>query len=393
MSRIALNGNASGTGTVTIASPNTNSDRTVTLPDATGTLVLSGDVASFSTLTVNSNNISAVNSLGFRNRIINGNMVIDQRNAGASVTVGATGSLYTLDRWFVQSIAASKFSVQQNAGSVTPPTGFTKYLGITSLAATSSASGDYYALNQAVEGFNVADLAWGTASAQSITVSFQIRSSLTGTFSGSIANSGAARSYPFTFTISSANTWETKTVTISGDTSGTWLTDNGIGLYLRFDLGCGSTFKSTAGSWQAGNFYGATGATSVVGTNGATFYITGVQLEAGSVASPFERRDYGRELMICQRYYCKNTGAVDGGGTSFATVSRDIIVGVKINFMTEMRSAPTLSMLGTTGRSGGDADGQEISTIGFSWGRKKTGTGSADVYAFANGGFEVSSEL
>ena len=136
-----------------------------------------------------------------------------------------------------------------------------------------------------------------------------------------------------------------------------------------------------------------TGAVSVVGTSGATFYLTGVQLEAGSVATPFERRPYGTELALCQRYYLKNTTSVDGGGVSFATLSRDIIVGVKVNFPAEMRSTPTLSMLGTTGRSGGDADGEQISTIGFSWGRKKTGSGSADVYAFANGGFAVSAEL
>jgi hypothetical protein len=239
-------------------------------------------------------------SMGFRNRIINGDMRIDQRNAGASVT--PTNGQYPIDRWAAQLTAASKFSVQQNAGSVTPPTGFTNYLGVTSLSAYSVLTGDIFNVYQPIEGLNTADLAWGTAGASAVTLSFWVRSSLTGTFGGAFQNNASTRSYPFTYTISSANTWEQKSITIAGDTTGTWLTNNGAGIRVYFGLGGGSTFSGTAGSWSGGNFYTATGATSVVGTNGATFYITGVQLEAGSVASPFERRDYGRELMMCQRY-------------------------------------------------------------------------------------------
>lgn len=239
---------------------------------------------------------------GMRNRIINGNMSIDQRNAGASVTIGATTSQYTIDRWFAQSFAANKFSVQQNAGAVTPPTGFKNYLGVTSLAATTPGSTDYYSLIHAIEGLNFADLAWGTSSAAPITVTFSVRSSLTGSFSASVCNSANTRCYPFSYSISAANTWEQKTVTIPGDTTGTWLTDNNTGLYLRFDLGCGSSYKGTANAWAATNYYGVTGAVSVVGTNGATFYVTGVQLEKGSTATPFEYRPYSTELALCQRY-------------------------------------------------------------------------------------------
>lgn len=245
---------------------------------------------------------SPPNSMGNRNRIINGAMVIDQRNAGASVTP-ANGD-YTIDRWQASLTQSSKFSVQQNAGSVTPPAGFSNYLGVTSLSAYSVVSGDIFAVGQAIEGFNFADLGFGTASAQTVTLSFLVRSSLTGTFGAALVNdSTATRSYPFTYTVSSANTWEQKTVTIAGDTSGTWSKTNGVGARIRFGLGVGSTYATTAGAWASGNFWSATGATSVVGTNGATFYITGVQLEAGSVASPFERRDYGRELIMCQRYF------------------------------------------------------------------------------------------
>lgn len=243
------------------------------------------------------------NTFGFKNRIINGAMVIDQRNAGASVT--PTANTYTVDRWLLGIVQASKLSVQRNAGSVTPPTGFTNYLGLTSTSAYSVLSGDSFIIQQRIEGFNVADLAWGTAGAASVIVSFKARSSLTGTHSGAIRNSAADRAYPFSFTINAANTWEDKVVTIPGDTSGTWLTDNGIGLILNFSLGAGSSRSGTAGAWTSGNIVAATGAVSVVGTNGATFYITGVQLEKGSTATSFDVRPYGTELMLCQRYYYK----------------------------------------------------------------------------------------
>jgi hypothetical protein len=241
--------------------------------------------------------------LHFRNRIINGDMRIDQRNAGASVNNATSGGLsYTLDRWGTIASESSKFSVQQNAALATPPAGFTNYLGITSSSAYSVTSSDYFAIGQFIEGFNVADLAWGTAEAKAVILSFCVRSSLTGTFGGSLRNSAGNRSYPFTYTISSANTWETKSVAISGDTSGTWLTTNGIGIRLVFGLGVGSTSAGTAGSWAGANYLSVTGAVSVVGTNGATFYITGVQLEVGTVATPFERRPFGMELALCQRY-------------------------------------------------------------------------------------------
>jgi hypothetical protein len=255
---------------------------------------------------------SPPNSMGNRNRIINGDMRIDQRNAGASVTP-ANGQ-YLTDRWVYSAYQASKITAQQ---STVAPAGFTNSLLITSSSAYTVGSAEYFIVQQRIEGFNVADLGWGAAGAQTVTLSFWVRSSLTGTFGGSLNNSGFARSYPFSFTISAANTWEQKTVTITGDTTGTWLTNNGIGLYVIFNLGSGSTFSTTAGAWASGAYTAPTGATSVVGTNGATFYITGVQLEAGTVASAFERRDYGRELAMCQRYY-----EVGGGVTLVSNVGK-----------------------------------------------------------------------
>ena len=299
-----------------------------------------------------SDQTTAATGFGFKNRIINGAMVIDQRNAGASVT--PTASTYTLDRWLATMSQASKFSIQQNAGSVTTPLGFLNYLGITSTSAYTVGAAESFAIQQRIEGFNIADLGFGTANAQPITISFWVRSSLTGTFGGSLRNSDNTRSYPYSYTISSANTWELKTITIVGDTTGTWLPrdlTNGSGLSLTFGLGQGSTLSGTAGAWATGNFVSATGATSVVGTNGATFYITGVQLEKGSTATSFDYRPYGTELALCQRYYYKifpnDVGApLDGVGGMFSTTTGR----VNVKFFVKMRVAPTaLEQSGTAG--------------------------------------------
>jgi hypothetical protein len=271
----------------------------------------------------------------FKNRIINGDMRIDQRNAGASVTA-TTANEFTLDRWQSVSSVSSKFTVQRNAASVTPPSGFTNYLGVTSSSAYTVTSSDQFRVFQSIEGLNISDLAWGTASAVPVTLSFRVRSSLTGTFGGSLASDSYTRSYPFTYTISAANTWTTVSVSVPGDTTGTWLTTNGNGIIVSFGLGVGSTLSGTAGSWSSTAYVSATGATSVVGTNGATFYITGVQLETGSVATPFERRSYGQELALAQRYYQLLEGFT---GTSYSTST----IAVGAVFRTEMRASPTVS--------------------------------------------------
>jgi hypothetical protein len=279
-------------------------------------------------------------SPSWRNRIINGGMTIDQRNVGASVT--PANAQYTVDRWAAVVTQASKFSVQQNAGAVTPPVGFVNYLGATSLSAYAVLTGDAFGMYQLIEGSNVSDLGWGTANAQTVTLSFWVRSSLTGTFGGSFLNDAANRSYVFSYTISAANTWEYKTITVTGDTSGTWLTTNGIGVMVRFGLGSGSTFTGTAGSWGAGNIVQPTGSVSVVGTSGATFYITGVQLEKGSTATPFEFRSIGDEFGLCERYY-----------QTYSVSLRQYCIGsdftsIYIPFGTAMRVAPTATRSGGT---------------------------------------------
>ena len=251
-------------------------------------------------------NLGAGNASIMKNRLINGSMTIDQRNAGASQSYAAGSSTYSLDRWGVDYSQTSKFTSQQNAGSVTPPVGFANYLGFTSSSAYSITSTDYFFTEQRIEGFNTSDLGFGTANAKTVTLSFQVYSSLTGTFGGALRNSAGNRAYPFSYSIPVANTWTTISVTIAGDTTGTWLTTNGIGIRVALGLGVGTTYSSTAGAWAAGNYLSATGAVSVVGTSGATFYITGVQLEVGSSATGYEYRQIQQELSLCQRYYEKS---------------------------------------------------------------------------------------
>ena len=327
---------------------------------------------------------------GFKNRIINGAMVIDQRNAGASVT--PTDGQYTLDRWASWASASSKYTVQQNAASVTPPAGFKNYLGVTSASSYSVSSSDYFAVAQYIEGYNSADLAWGTANAKTVTLSFWVRSSLTGTFGGCFSNGGYSRQYPFSYTISSANTWEQKTITVAGDTSGTWLTTNSSGIRVVFSLGMGSSVSGTAGSWTASSFYSATGATSVVGTNGATFYITGVQLEVGSTATSFDARDYGRELMLCQRYYQVRNFPGD-----YACIWTGDLVSATSNnyfyvepFPVAMRAAPTGTIINSN-RNGFDAPNfTRVAVSGMGVTATNNASGSRMYFQF---NYTVSAEL
>jgi hypothetical protein len=291
---------------------------------------------------------------GARNRIINGDMRIDQRNAGASVT--PTSSVYGLDRWYNVISQSSKYSLQR---STVAPAGFTNSMLATSLSAYSVGTSDFFALVQYVEGFNASDLGWGAAGAQTVTLSFRVRSSLTGTFVVAIRSGSDDAAYPATYTINSANTWETKTITIPGPTSGTFATDNNRCFGVWFSLGIGSSFNATANTWGSGSALSVSGATSVVGTNGATFYITGVQLEAGSVATPFERRSYGQELALCQRYYEVGTS----GFTGYATAG--IGVGAHVAFAATKRATPTIALTPFSYTNASGASTSNIAVSGF----------------------------
>jgi hypothetical protein len=276
-------------------------------------LILSGNSGSTTldssaglTFSDSSNQAAAASPFGLKNRIINGDMVIDQRNAGASVSNLAVTEQYTLDRWSLYGESASKFTAQQSS---TAPSNYTNSFLLTSSAATTPSSGGAYGFRQKIEGYNVSDLSFGSATAATITLSFWVRSSIIGTYAIALFNSAQNRSYVGTYTISVANTWEQKSVIIAGDTSGTWLTTNGMGLDVWWDLGSGSGFNGTAGAWSSSFKARTSSSSNWIGTSGATFYITGVQLERNTTATPFEWIPYGMELALCQRYYNKWSGA------------------------------------------------------------------------------------
>ncbi len=342
-----------------------------------------------------------------KNRLINGAMEIDQRNAGASVTADGN-TAFPVDRWKIEDATDGVFTGQQVSDA---PTGASYSLKVTiTTADTSLGATQYASCYQLIEGYNTADLAWGTANAKTVTLSFWVKSSLTGTFGGSVTNSGWGSTYPFTYTISSANTWEYKTVTIPGSTTGTWLTTNGQGIGLFFGLGVGADYSGTAGAWTTGVKISATGATSVIGTNSATWQISLVQLEVGSTATPFERRLYGQELALCQRYYEKSYELLTapGANTSIGVVHvsaasngfGDMLTMIKFNV--EKRTAPTMTFYredGTSGswnmeRSGSNTTPSVTSSsVGDNGGRIYCATGANWTVASLKGHWTSSAEL
>jgi hypothetical protein len=361
MSQVIIAGDTSGT--ITLQAPAASGSSVLTLPVATDTLVgkATTDTLTNKTLTAPAlgtpasgilTSCTGLNYDGFKNRIINGAMVIDQRNAGASVTQDTTGAQYCLDRWQIYGNVASKFTAQQTPSATETgyatrvAAGFTNYLAITSSSSYSVSAGDVFQLQQLIEGFNSSDLAWGTANAKTVTLSFLVYSSLTGTFGGSLVNGAANYSYPFSYSIPVANTWTSISVTVAGPTAGTWIgATNGIGIRVYFGIGVGSTGSGTAGSWSANLYRSATGATSVVGTNGATFYITGVQLEKGSTATSFDYRPFGTEFNLCLRY-CFALISNGSNASTFVGGWRPATSAVQtpIPFPVVMRATPTTSV-------------------------------------------------
>jgi hypothetical protein len=282
---------------------------------------------------------------GFKNRIINGAMVIDQRNAGASVSV-TTSNVFGVDRWKFDNISPSTYTVQQSS---VAPTGFSFSSLVTVGTGAASAAADYVRILQLIEGFNTADLMWGTANAKAITLSFWVRSSIAGTYCVGFQNSATDYSYPINYTINSANTWEYKTITVAGPTAGTWLgATNGVGISCVWDLGSGSNWNGTNATWQNGNTWKTSSQTAFTATSGATFYITGVQLEVGSTATSFDYRPYGTELALCQRYY--ETIGLDGIGglliAGCATAASEQVNNSLVYKITK-RATPTVTKVGT----------------------------------------------
>ena len=284
--------------------------------DSSGNIIVGGGITSSSALNMGSS--------FKRNRILNGNMLVNQR--GATISVGG----YCTDRWLVAQGTTGAWTAAQSSSA---PTGFTTSLVFTKTTGNSPAAGDANYIEQVIEGLNIADLGWGTANAKTITLSFWVYAGATGTFSGSLRNGAATlRSYPFTYTVSAANTWTNISITVAGDTTGTWNTDNTSGICVFFDIGSGTNYRGTVGAWATGNYTGATGATTYpTSTSGGTFYITGVQLEVGTKATPYEMQIYSDQLAQCQRYYETGNyiwrgytvnGAYCGGSQRFSVAKR-----------------------------------------------------------------------
>lgn len=302
-----------------------------------------------------SQNTSAfTGGFAMRNRIINGAQVINQRNA--TVTAAST---FVTDRWQVDNLTTSgAVSFAQNS---TAPAGFTNSLKITVTTADAAvAASDIVEFRQWIEGYNTADFSFGSASAGTFTISFWVNSSVTGTYGVSFRNSAADRVYVSTYTVNAANTWEQKTITVAGDTTGTWLTDNGRGLGIAFCVMGGSNFQGTANAWGSTNNRTTSAQANLLATINNTFYITGVQLEKGSTATNFDYRPIGTELALCQRYFEKSytqdtvPGATGQSGYITSTIGTNTMLSAQshctIFFAVEKRtSTPTMTCYGFSG--------------------------------------------
>ena len=280
----------------------------------------------------------------YRNLIINGDMMIDQRNAGASATTNVNA--YMTDRFQLQMGSVTNVQTYQQVGDA--PAGFNKSLKITSNSTTqATAAGVLCSPRQKIEGFNTAHLNWGTANAQTVTVSFWVKASVTGTYPVSLTNNGFDRSFVTNYTVSVANTWEYKTVTIAGDTSGTWSIDNSTGINVMFSLDTGSTYQTTADSWQTGNYRGTSSDVHFLANASATWQITGVQLEVGEGASDFEFLPYDVQLQRCQRYYYLHAEGTSKA-ISIGALFTSSVAYSGISFPVDLRSEPSIEVVSPT---------------------------------------------
>jgi hypothetical protein len=283
-----------------------------------------GSVSNISTASLNGGPLA-----GFRNRIINGNFDIAQRGTSFAAIANAA---YSLDRWTWGQAGAMVCTVTQSTD-VPNNTFQSSYKVDVTTVDSSIAAGDYAFISQKIEGYNVRDLIGTT-----FTVSFWVKSPKTGVHCVSFSNSGQNRSYIKEYTIAVVNTWEYKTVTVTGGliTAGTWNWTNGEGLEVGFSLATGSTYQTTSDAWQTGDFLGTANQVNVMDNTANDFFLTGVQLEPGPVATPFERRPIGTELALCQRYFQVLTALRLAGNT---TIGNELAWPITYN--TAMRAYPT----------------------------------------------------
>lgn len=273
-----------------------------------------------------------------RNLVINGAMEIDQRNSGGATT--PTAAAFVIDRWLANLSVASKLTFQQVADA---PPGFINSLKATVASQYAPGTSEAFFLTHAVEGLNCTPLNLGLASALTVTVSFWAKASVPGTYSMFLRNSAANRYYCFTQALTAS--WVRYTKTLQLDATGTWLTTNGIGLQLGFDLGSGTASQGAAGAWGASTVIEATGALQFVNQVGtSTLNLTGVQIEPGSAAKAFERLSYPLELLRCLRYFTQVTGL--SAATNFGTGQVFTTTAANMNLPGNMRATPTVTVSG-----------------------------------------------
>lgn len=295
--------------------------------------------------------LSTAQSLGMRNRLINGDMMIDQRYAGASASIGLNTGFYVVDRWYCQTPASSGTASVQQVAINWSGCRATKALQYT-VTATDAAptGGDLGCVLQVIEGNNIKDLGWGTSAAQTAVISFWVQAAVAGNYFLSLYNSAGTYSFVHAFTVAAANTPQKFTVTVPGPTAGVWATDSGMGVLVRFGLCVGPTRQTaTADAWVAGNYAGQSGGAALFGAVNNTFLLTDVQFEVGTVATPFERRHIGIETSLCQRYYCQSYTGRSVGSTNgpCMVINRPIWTNVgfcTVNFPVSMRATPTVTL-------------------------------------------------
>ena len=361
VSSVEFAGAGTSSGNITITAPDTDETNTLTLPETTGTF-------------------ATENSLGMRNMIINGNMAIDQRYAGASVT--ATSTTTVVDR--LQMYAANITNAQTYQQVTDAPAGFNNSFKVTNSSTTQSGTNALYSPRQKIEGFNTAHLNWGTSDAQTVTLSFWVKASVTGTYPATLTNNNFSRSFVTSYTVSVANTWEYKTITIAGDTSGAWNVNNTTGINVMLSLDVEPAYQtSTVDAWQTANVRATSSDVHFLANASATWQITGLQLEAGTTATPFENLQYGQQLLLCQRYFEKSYSIGSSIPTSTALGSVSLFTSSTANnymvgsrpFVVSKRAAPTMVIYSPSGTAGTIADGNttnlgagaanQIGTAGF----------------------------
>jgi hypothetical protein len=288
----------------------------------------------------------ALNQFAHRNLVINGDMQIAQR--GTSTASITSDNYFTADRWFfgAGNMGTWTQSVENDAPS---GSGFAKSLKVLCTTADASpAVGDNISINQRLEGQNLQQVKKGTAAAEQLTLSFWVKANVTGTYIVDFYDNDNTRQISKSYTISSSATWERKIITIPADTTGAFDNDNNLSLFVFFWLGAGTNFTSgtlNSSSWNsATNANRAVGQTNLASATNNYWQVTGVQLEVGDTATPFEFKSVEDELLECKRYYHKSTGN-EGFGTPGTTTQATM----KLPLPTTMRVAPTVTFGGTIG--------------------------------------------